>query len=70
MEDKQILGISGRINFAGICTSTKADDRNDTCMAFIQNTEKEKELGVGRSWNHRKLEKGECHATSLLLLHF
>ena len=67
MTDNQILGISPRIQLYGTCQSYLPGSTTESCVAFIQDTDKEKELGVGRTWDHARLEKGECHATSFCL---
>eukprot|EP00770_Monocercomonoides_exilis_P012226 MONOS_12168.1-p1 / transcript=MONOS_12168.1 / gene=MONOS_12168 / organism=Monocercomonoides_exilis_PA203 / gene_product=FtsX domain-containing protein / transcript_product=FtsX domain-containing protein / location=Mono_scaffold00655:21283-24749(-) / protein_length=1035 / sequence_SO=supercontig / SO=protein_coding / is_pseudo=false len=68
--DDQVLGISSRIPLPGACLSTRPDSKNESCTLFIQETNKEKELGIGRNWQHRALLKDECHATSTLVTRF
>ncbi|KAH7820045.1 putative permease family protein [Monocercomonoides exilis] len=66
--DPDVLGISTRFQIPGICNPpNQMNGKDDSCVLFAQETTKEKEIGIGRNWKHRALNKGECHASNTLL---
>ncbi|KAA6395290.1 MAG: putative permease family protein [Streblomastix strix] len=67
-QDDQVLGISTRILFNGMCRNIIADEgRNETCVVLAQETQHEKDLGIGRNWLNPELKINECHATNALV---
>jgi hypothetical protein len=61
---KKIKGVSPRLIISGNCSLGNLED-NPACLIILQNTDAEKNLGIGRAWEYPPLKAGECHISGI-----
>ncbi len=66
-DDVGLVGISPRWIFYGKVENRDTPTLNTTAILLIVDTKKEKEIGIGRTWNHRPLGEAECHVKDNIL---
>lgn len=63
----RIVGTSPRWILPANVQNTKHPSRNTTAMLLIVDTDREEQMGLGRTWSHRPLGHGEAHVRDSIL---